>query len=395
MAITPYLPIYRRSNIVMAHGQGSYLYDAAGKRYLDFAAGIAVNAFGHGHPALVEALKSQGEKLWHCSNQFMTPQLEKFAAELVAASFADSVFFCSSGAEAVEAGIKFLRRYHFETGASYRHRIITFEGGFHGRTYGGISAGGNDSARKGFGQLLNGFDRVAFNDVAAVENAISKNTAGILIEPIQGEGGVRAFDLDFLRQIRALCDREGILLMCDEVQCGYGRPGMLFAFERAGISPDIASVAKAIGGGFPLGATLLTERVGAVLPAGSHGSTYGSNPLAMAIASKVLELLLAPGFLTQVSTMGARLKAGLEALQAQHPEVIQEVRGFGLMLGLVPSADARLLAAKLLEKGLTSAPSVTNVLRLMPPLNVSAAEVDEALVKLKEALCDISLTGAR
>lgn len=393
--ITPYLPIYRRSGVVMTHGQGSYLFDAAGKRYLDFAAGIAVNAFGHGHPALVEALKTQAEKLWHCSNQFMTPQLEKFAAELVTASFADSVFFCSSGAEAVEAGIKFLRRYHYETGAPYRHRIITFEGGFHGRTYGGISAGGNDSARAGFGQLLTGFDRVAFNDFAAVQNAICRNTAGILLEPIQGEGGVRAFDLDFLRQIRALCDREGILLMCDEVQCGYGRPGMLFAFERAGIAPDIASVAKAIGGGFPLGATLLTERVGAVLPAGSHGSTYGSNPLAMEVASCVLELLLAPGFFAQVSSMGARLKAGLEVLQAQYPEVIREVRGVGLMLGLVPTADARTLAAKLLEKGLTSAPSVTNVLRLMPPLNVSAAEVDEALLKLKEALCDISSTGGR
>lgn len=384
--ITPYLPIYRRTGITMTHGQGSCLYDTHARRYLDFAAGIGVNSFGHSHPALVAALTSQAAKLWHCSNQFLTPELEKFSHALVAASFADSVFFCSSGAEAVEAGIKFLRRYHYETGAPYRHRIITFEGGFHGRTYGGISAGGNDSARAGFGQLLNGFDRVAFNDVAAVENAISKNTAGILLEPIQGEGGVRAFDPDFLRQIRALCDRENILLMCDEVQCGYGRPGMLFAFERAGITPDIVSAAKGIGGGFPLGATLVTERVGAVLPAGSHGSTYGSNPLAMTVAQEVLKLMLAPGFFAHVETMGARLKAGLAALAANHPAVIADIRGVGLMLGLVPTGNARALAAKLLEQGLVTAPTVTNVLRLMPPLNVRAEEVDEALVKIAQAM---------
>ena len=233
MSITPYLPIYRRSGIRITRGEGVYLIGDDGKPYLDFAAGIAVNAFGHCHPYLVEKLTAQSAALWHCSNQFITPQLEEFSARLVAATFADSVFFCSSGTEAVEAGIKFMRRYHYETGAPYRHRVITFDGGFHGRTYGGISAGGNESARVGFGQLLNGFDRVLLNDMEAVRRAVTKNTAGILIEPIQGEGGVQIATPEFLRELRTLCDAESLLLMCDEVQCGYGRPGTLFAFGRA------------------------------------------------------------------------------------------------------------------------------------------------------------------
>lgn len=382
----PYLPVYRRSAIRMVRGEGVYLVDDAGRRYLDFAAGIAVNAFGHNHPHLVEALTQQGAVLWHCSNQFVTPQLEEFSARLVAATFADSVFFCSSGTEAVEAGIKFMRRYHYETGAPYRHRIITFAGGFHGRTYGGISAGGNCHARAGFGQLLNGFDRVAFNDIAAVRAAVTKNTAGILIEPIQGEGGVQVADLDFLRDLRALADAEGLLLMCDEVQCGYGRPGSLFAFERAGIVPDIVSSAKGIGGGFPLGATLVTERVGAVLPAGCHGGTYNNNPLAMAVGSAVLDLMQAEGLFNHVSAMGARLMAGLRAQQAAHPDKIRDVRGVGLMVGLEPTGDARALAAELLARGLTTSPTVTNVLRLVPPLIVSAGQVDDALAIVGDAL---------
>lgn len=379
MAITPYLPIYKRTGIQMVHGEGAYLIDSTGKRYLDFASGIAVNAFGHSHPHLVQALQAQAAKLWHCSNQFTTDELERFAARLVAATFADSVFFCSSGTEAVEAGIKFMRRYHYETGAPYRHRIITFEGGFHGRTYGGISAGGNASARAGFGQLLNGFDRVAFNDIAAVKNVLSANTAGILIEPVQGEGGVVPADVQFLKDLRTLCDAEGILLMCDEVQCGYGRPGSLYAFERAGITPDIVSSAKGIGGGFPLGATLVTEKVGSVLPAGSHGSTYGSNPLAMAVGNAVLDLLLEDGLFAHVTAMGKRLTDGLAALGAQ-------TRGVGLMVGMVPQGDARAICARLLERGLTASPTVTNVIRLVPPLNVTPGEIDEALEKIATVL---------
>lgn len=379
MTITPYLPIYRRSGIRMDRGEGVYLIDDSGKRYLDFAAGIAVNAFGHCHPYLVEALQKQATRLWHCSNQFLTAELEAFSSRLVATTFADSVFFCSSGAEAVEAGIKFMRRYHYESGEPYRHRVITFESGFHGRTYGGISAGGNDSARAGFGQLLSGFDRVKLNDLDAVKQVIGKNTAGILIEPIQGEGGVRLADLDFLRALRALCDHEGILLMCDEVQCGYGRPGSLFAFEWAGITPDIVSSAKGIGNGFPLGATLVTERVAVKLSAGSHGSTYGSNPLAMAVGNAVLDLLLADGLFAHVEAMGASLRMGLTQLQARYPDQIQDVRGVGLMIGLEPTGDARTLASGLLARGLTTSPTVTNVIRLVPPLIIEQAQVDEAL----------------
>lgn len=383
MSITPYLPIYRRSSIRMERGEGVYLIGDDGKRYLDFAAGIAVNAFGHCHPYLVETLQKQAARLWHCSNQFVTEEMERFAARLTAATFADSVFFCSSGTEAVEAGIKFMRRYHYETGAPYRHRIITFESGFHGRTYGGISAGGNDSARAGFGQLLNGFDRVKLNDLEAVKRAIGKNTAGILIEPIQGEGGVRIADLDFLLELKKLCQAEGLLLMCDEVQCGYGRPGALFAFERAGITPDIATSAKGIGNGFPLGATLVTERVGSVLPAGSHGGTYNGNPLAMAVGNAVLDLMLAEGLLPHVTAMGAALMTGLKQLQARYPDKIRDVRGVGLMVGLEPEGDARALAAGLLARGLTTSPTVTNVIRLVPPLIIEQAHVDEALASIE------------
>ena len=386
MTITPYLPIYRRTGVRIERGEGVYLIGDDGKRYLDFAAGIAVNAFGHGHPHLIEALTRQGAALWHCSNQFVTPQLEEFSQRLVDITFADSIFFCSSGTEAVEAGIKFLRRYHYETGAPYRHRIITFEGGFHGRTYGGISAGGNESARTGFGQLLNGFDRVPLNDIAAVKAVLSKNTAGILIEPIQGEGGVVAADLEFLRHLRALCDAEGILLMCDEVQCGYGRPGTLFAFERAGITPDIATSAKGIGGGFPLGATLLTERVAQVLPAGSHGGTYNNNPLAMAVGNAVLDLLLEEGRLAHVTAMGELLMNGLKKLQVAQPHKVEDVRGVGLMVGLKPRGDAKTLAAALLSNGLVTSPTVTGVLRLVPPLIITQAHVAEALAIIEQTL---------
>lgn len=386
MTITSYLPIYRRTGIRMVRGEGVYLYADDGKKYLDFAAGIATNSFGHSHPHLVEALQTQAGKLWHCSNQFVTEELERFAARLVAATFADSVFFCSSGTEAVEAGIKFMRRYHYETGAPYRHRVITFENGFHGRTYGGISAGGNEYARAGFGQMLTGFDRVPLNDLDAVKRHVGKNTAGILIEPVQGEGGVHVAEVEFLRELRKLADDEGILLMCDEVQCGYGRPGSMFAFERAGITPDIVSSAKGIGGGFPLGATLVTERVGAALPPGCHGGTYNNNPLAMAVGNAVLDLLLADGLFAHVSAMGETLMSGLKQLQAAYPDKIRDVRGLGLMIGFEPTGDARALATTLLEKGLVVSPTVTGVLRFVPPLIVEGKDIDQALEIVEGAL---------
>lgn len=377
--ITPYLPIYRRTGLRIARGEGVYLITDDGKRILDFAAGIAVNAFGHSHPHLVEALMRQGAALWHCSNQFITAELERFSARLVEHTFADSVFFCSSGTEAVEAGLKFMRRYHYETGAPYRQRVVTFDGGFHGRTYGGISAGGNDSARAGFGPLLLGFDRVPLNDIAAVKRVVGPNTAGILIEPIQGEGGVRIASHAFLRELRQLCDTQGILLMCDEVQCGYGRPGSFYAFDQAGITPDIVSSAKGIGGGFPLGATLVTERVGSVLPTGSHGGTYNNNPLAMAVGNAALDLLLAPGLFEHVRAMGEYLQAGLTKLQAAYPDKIRDVRGVGLMIGLEVAGDAREFAAQLLAHGLATSPTVTHAIRFVPPLIITREHADAAL----------------
>lgn len=384
--ITPYLPIYRRSGVRMARGEGVYLIAEDGTRYLDFSAGIATNSFGHSHPHLVAALQKQAATLWHCSNQFITLQLEKFSQRLVDATFADSVFFTSSGTEAVEAGIKFMRRYHYETGQPYRHRIITFEGGFHGRTYGGISAGGNDYARAGFGQLLTGFDRVPLNDIEAVKLHLGKNTAGILIEPVQGEGGIHVADVEFLKQLRALADEEGVLLMCDEVQCGYGRPGRFFAFERAGITPDIVSSAKGIGAGFPLGATLVTEKVGNALPVGCHGGTYNNNPLSMAVGNAALDLLLKDGLFAHVSAMGELLEVGLKKVQAAHPDKIREVRGLGLMLGFEPVGDARALAASLLKRGLVVSPTVTGAIRLVPPLIIDATHVNSALEIVEAAL---------
>jgi len=385
-SITPYLPIYRRTGLRIARGDGVHLIADDGRRILDFAAGIAVNAFGHSHPHLVEALQKQAGLLWHCSNQFVTEQLEIFAARLVEHTFADSVFFCSSGTEAVEAGIKFLRRYHYETGAPYRERIITFDGGFHGRTYGGISAGGNASARAGFGPLLLGFDRVAFNDIDAVKRAIGKNTAGILLEPIQGEGGVQIADHQFLRDLRTLCDEQGLLLMCDEVQCGYGRPGSFYAFEQAGIKPDIVSSAKGIGGGFPLGATLVTEKVGSVLPTGSHGGTYNNNPLAMAVGNAALDLLLADGVFDHVRKMGDYLLVGLKKIQTAYPDKIRDVRGVGLMIGIEPTGAARALAAEMLANGLATSPTVTNVIRFVPPLIITREHADAALEILEAAV---------
>lgn len=391
--ITPYLPIYRRLGLRMVRGEGTYLYDDTGKKYLDFAAGIATNSFGHCHPHLVEALKKQASELWHCSNQFVTPQLEHFSQRLVDATFADSVFFSSSGTEAVEAGIKFMRRYHYETGAPYRHRIITFTGGFHGRTYGGLSAGGNDSARAGFGQLLTGFDRVPLNDLDAVERHLGKNTAGILIEPIQGEGGIHLATPEFLKALRKRCSEEGILLMCDEVQCGFGRPGSLYAYEITGIVPDIVASAKGIGGGFPLGATLLTEAVAKTLPAGSHGGTYNNNPLAMAVGNAVLDLMLAEGALENVRQRGEQLMQGLQSLAERFPDHIRQVRGKGLMMGVEPLVDGRKLAETALKLGLVTSVTVTGVIRIVPPLNISVSEVEEALSILEKTLSQTPVAG--
>lgn len=384
--VPPYAPVYRRCDTVMVRGEGAYLFDSKGKQYLDFATGIAVNALGHNHPHLNKALKSQADEMWLCSNLFRNEQLERFSQRLVGASFAASAFFCSSGTEAVEAAIKFIRYTHFakETG---RNRIITFKNGFHGRTMAAISAGGNAIAREGFGPLLDGFDSVEWENLEAVEAAITEQTAAIMLEPVQGEGGVNVASQAFMKGLRALCDKHGLLLYLDEIQCGMGRPGTLFAYEQYGITPDLVTLAKGMGNGFPLAAVLMSEEIALSLKPGIHGSTYGSNPLAMAVGNAVLDVLQEDGFLKNVQTMSEQLSSRLKELVLQFPTLFSEVKGLGLMIGLAmkDSEKARDFGTHLREYGLLVAPSYGGVLRVLPPLNIEQSYIDEALDKLNRA----------
>ena len=384
--IPTYLPVYRRANVTMVRGEGAYLFDDCGNRYLDYASGIAVNALGHGHPHVVAALKAQADLLWHCSNNYLNDQLVRFADRLVGESVLDSVFFCSTGTEAVEAGIKFMRRFHTMNGQPQRQRIVTFEGGFHGRSITCISAGGNEVARKGYAPLLEGFDRVAFNDLAAVKAAISDETAGVLIEPVQGEGGVHIADRAYLQQLAALCRESGVLLMLDEVQCGYGRCGSLFTYDVYDVRPDVVACAKGIGNGFPLGACLVSAAVANTLEPGCHGSTYGSNPLAMAVGNAVLDIMQSHGFFTHIHEVSAQLMRGLQQLMAQYPDQIEAVRGLGLLIGVKTRGNARALADQLRVKGLLVAPAYGDVLRFVPPLIIASAQVDEALSITEQTL---------
>lgn len=384
--ITTFLPVYRRCPIAIVRGEGPYLFDDSGKRYLDFASGIGVNSLGHAHPALVRALTEQAQQLWHCSNLYQIPGLQKLSRRLVEATFADTVFFCNTGTEAVECGIKMIRKHFAALGQPQRHRILTFEGGFHGRSMACISAGGNKLAREGFEPLLEGFDRVPFNDLAAAMRAVTEQTAGILIEPVQGEGGIRVAETAFLQGLRELADRHGLLLFFDEVQCGMGRLGALCAHEPYGITPDIMSVAKGIGGGFPLAACLATAHAAAGLTPGSHGSTYGSNPLAMAVGNAVLDEMQREGFFDNVQQRGREFMAGLLEVAKGLPDLIAEIRGVGLMLGirLQGRIDHRQAAQSLRENGLMTAPAEDNVLRLLPPLNITGEQVVESLDILRK-----------
>jgi acetylornithine/N-succinyldiaminopimelate aminotransferase len=354
-----------------------YLYATDGTRYLDFAAGIAVNALGHSHPHLVGALQDQAAKLWHCSNMYHTEGLDRLAGRFAEVTFADKLFFCNSGSEAVEAGIKFIRKNQ-----QPRSRIITFTGGFHGRTLACISAGGNAIAREGYEPLLDGFDQAIFNDLASVERSIGPNTGGILVEAIQGEGGVNVATTEFLKGLRKLADAHGLLLMIDEVQAGMGRTGKLFAFEHAGITPDIVSIAKGIGNGFPLAATLVTDKVSAALTPGTHGSTYGANPLAMAVGNAVLDVMLKDGFFTHVTHMGEQLKNGLNELATNYPTIITEVRGTGLLLGIKINGSHHALVDRLRSAKLLTSPAQDNVIRIIPPLIVESQHISEALAIL-------------
>ena len=388
------LPTYARSELSFARGEGAFLYTASGDRYLDFASGVAVTALGHAHPHLIAALTGQANKLWHVSNLYRIPEQERLAERLCAATFADRVFFANSGAEAVECSIKAARRYHFKNGAPERYRLITFEGAFHGRTLATIAAGGQAKHLEGFGPPVEGFDKVAALDIEAVEAAITDETAGILIEPIMGEGGMREVSWRFLQDLRALADEKGILLLLDEVQTGIGRTGRLYAHEWAGIEPDILATAKGLGGGFPVGACLTTEAVGVAMTAGSHGSTFGGNPLAMAVGNAVLDVVLEDGFLDRVAQMGLRLKQRLAALKDEHGDIIEEVRGQGLMLGLKCKVPNQALLEALRAEKMLTVQAGDNVVRLLPPLIIGEAEIELAATKLDAACAAMAKASA-
>ncbi|TXM75769.1 aspartate aminotransferase family protein [Methylobacterium sp. WL69] len=376
------LPTYARAPIAFERGEGAWLVARDGERYLDFGAGIAVNALGHAHPHLVEALTSQAQKLWHTSNLFEIPDGERLGQRLVDATFADVAFFANSGAEANEAAIKMARKYHAVGGHPERFRIITFEGAFHGRTLATIAAGGQAKYIEGFGPKVDGFDQVPTGDFDALEAAIGPETAALMIEPIQGEGGVRVIPHEHLRALRALCDAHGLLLIMDEVQTGVGRTGRLFAHEWSGVTPDIMSAAKGIGGGFPLGVCLATAEAARGMTAGTHGTTFGGNPLAMAVGNAVLDVVLADGFLDRVGQVGLLLKQRLAALQDRHRTVIQEIRGDGLMLGLKLGVLNTDFAAAARDMHLLVIPAGDNVVRLLPPLIITDADVAEAVSRL-------------
>ncbi len=379
------LPAYARADLAFEHGEGAWLTTTTGEKFLDFGGGIAVASLGYSHPHLVAALNEQGGKLWHTSNLFQIPQAERLARRLTDVTFADYVFFTNSGAEAIEGAIKTARKYQHASGRPERFRIITFEGAFHGRTTTTIAAGGNPKYLEGFGPKAEGFDQVGFGDLDAAKAAIGPGTGAILIEPIQGEGGIRVASPDFLRALRALCDREGLLLIFDEVQTGVGRTGKLFAYELSGVLPDIMAVAKGIGGGFPLGAFLATREAAKGMTVGTHGTTFGGNPLATAIGNAVLDVVLEPGFLDHVAAMGLRLKQGLAALADRHGRVVAEVRGEGLMQGLALRVPVNELAAAARAEKLLVIPAGDNVARLLPPLVIGEAEVTEALARLDAA----------
>jgi acetylornithine/N-succinyldiaminopimelate aminotransferase len=376
------MPNYNRAPIAFTHGEGAYLFDEQGRRYLDFGAGIATSSLGHAHPHLTAAIAEQAGRVIHVSNLYRVPGAERLAARYVAATFAASVFFCNSGAEANEGLVKTMRKTMSDEGHPERHRVICFEGAFHGRTLAMIAATGNPKYLAGFGPVVDGFDHVPFNNMNAVRDAITAQTAGILVEPVQGEGGVRPAQLQFLRDLRTVCDEYGILLGFDEVQCGIGRSGKLFAHEWAGIAPDVMSIAKGMAGGFPMGGVLATERVARALVPGSHGTTFGGGPLACAAANAVLDVVLAPGFLDQVDDAARYLWRGLLDLCARHPSVFVDARGAGLLLGLkcaIPNGEAQTAA---MAEGLLTVAAGDNVLRLAPPLIIDRAICDEALMLL-------------
>lgn len=386
---------YGRQNVVFERGEGSWLISTTGERYLDFASGVAVNALGHCHPALIAALTEQAHRVWHTSNLYRVAGQERLAERLTSVTFADKVFFCNSGAEACEGAIKVARRYQFAIGKPERNRIITFSGAFHGRTLATIAAAGNEKYLEGFGPDMPGFDHVAFGDHDALEKAVTSETAAIMIEPVQGEGGIRVVPNQCLRGIRELCDKHGLLMVLDEVQSGVGRTGKLFAHEWAGITPDVMAIAKGIGGGFPVGAILATETAAQGMVPGTHGSTFGGNPLAMAVANAVLDAVLAPGFLEAVQAKALRLKQHFARLADEHPDSVVEIRGSGLFTGVrVKQPAGDVVKACTAEKLLTVGAG-DNVVRMLPPLNATDEELELAVERLSRALSAVAKSSAK
>ena len=377
------MPTYNRADVAFDRGDGAWLYATDGRRFLDFGSGIATSSLGHAHPHLVQAIAEQAGRVMHVSNLYRVPGAERLAARFVEASFADSVFFCNSGAEANEGLVKIMRRAMHERGQSERYRVICFDGAFHGRTLAMLAATGNKKYLTGFGPEVDGFDHVPFNNMNALRDAIGPQTAGVLIEPVQGEGGVRPASLDFLRDLRAACDEFGILLGMDEVQCGMGRTGKLFAHEWSGITPDVMSIAKGIAGGFPMGAILATEAAAAILTPGTHGTTFGGNPLACAAANAVLDVMLAPGFLADVDRKARRLWHALVDVCQEQPDVLEEVRGAGLILGLKARVPNMELQQAFMAEGLLTVAAGDNVVRLVPPLVLTDADVDTAVAMIR------------
>jgi acetylornithine/N-succinyldiaminopimelate aminotransferase len=388
------LPTYARVDLAFERGEGAWLIASDGQRYLDFTSGVAVNALGHAHPHLVQALVEQAGKLWHVSNLYRIPEGERLAERLCRASFADVVFFANSGAEAMECAIKMARKHHSAAGRPERYRIITFEGAFHGRTLATLAAGGQKKYLDGFGPVVDGFDQMPFGDLEAVRRAIGPQTAAILIEPIMGEGGVRVVAPELLRALRRLCDEHGLLLVLDEVQTGLGRTGELFAYQRSGIVPDIMALAKALGGGFPIGACLASTEAARGMTTGTHGSTFGGNPLAMAVAGAVLDVVLAEGFLDRVRRIALLLKQKLAEIRDRYPEVIAEVRGEGLLVGLRAVVPATSLVDELRAERMITVASGDNVVRLLPPLIVSEDEIAEAVRRLDRACARVRAAQA-
>lgn len=383
------LPTYARAPLSFVKGEGSWLIEADGRRFLDMGSGIAVNALGHAHPKLVEAITNQAKALWHTSNLYNIPQQEALADKLVEETFADTCFFTNSGAECAELAVKMARKYWFEKDQPERTEIIAFEGSFHGRSSAGIAAAGGEKLTKGFGPLLPGFKQLTWGDIAAVNDAIDENTAAVIVEPVQGEGGIRPMEDEDLQELRGICDRNGILLILDEVQCGVGRTGKLFAHEWAGITPDIMMIAKGIGGGFPLGVVAATEEAASGMVAGTHGSTYGGNPLACAVGLAVLNEVSKPEFLEEVRRKSGLLRQKLEGLVAAHPDVFEEARGTGLMMGLKCKATNMDVVNAGYENEILTVPAGDNVVRFLPPLTLTDEEINEAVDRLDRAASQV------